>query len=164
MGELESIMVRIDPDYPFFGLIGEPVPNKQHPNQQKGLDLYVSVVNLDTGERCFKKLYDGKKGLHFKHTGYISDVSKRFRRTWHRLPISVPCGTIPMTMTPQEKIVGTLWVENDRRFVRVVEVVSDGQRIGRKTISIDGVPSHSARVTYGDAHKFFKTFQRLGDQ
>lgn len=21
-------------------------------------------------ERCFKKLYEGKRGLHFKHTGY----------------------------------------------------------------------------------------------
>lgn len=68
--DLERIDVRIDPDYPHFGLIGEPTPHPQHPNQQKGLNHYVSVVNLDTGERCFKKLYANGRGLHFKHTGY----------------------------------------------------------------------------------------------
>lgn len=66
----QSFVVKIDTRYPHFGLIGEPKPHKQHPNQQNGLDLYVDVVNLDTGEKCFKKLYRNTKGLHFKHTGY----------------------------------------------------------------------------------------------
>lgn len=62
--------VAYDPAYPKFGLIGEPVHHAQHPNQQGGLDLYVNVVNFDTGEHCFKKLYENTRGLHFKHTGY----------------------------------------------------------------------------------------------
>lgn len=70
MAEIERMAVRYDPAYPHFGLIGEPVDHKQHPNEQRGLDLYVQVVNFDTGERCFKKLYEAKRGLHFKHTGY----------------------------------------------------------------------------------------------
>ncbi len=67
---VETAAVRYDPAYPYFGLSGEPVPHQQHPNQRKGLDLYVSVVNFESGEWCFKKLYEGKRGLHFKHTGY----------------------------------------------------------------------------------------------
>lgn len=70
MDKLECVSVKIDPDYPHFGLVGEPVDHRQHPNQQEGLDRYVHVINLDTGERCFKKLYSNGRGLHFKHTGY----------------------------------------------------------------------------------------------
>lgn len=67
---MESISVKIDPNYPHFGMVGEPEPHKQHCNQQRGLDIYVKVINLDTGEECHKKLYQNSKGLHFKHTGY----------------------------------------------------------------------------------------------
>jgi len=60
-----------------FSLLEGPHKHKQHPNQQKGLDLYVLVVNECTGEICHKKLYENKKGLHFKHTGcspsYLTD-------------------------------------------------------------------------------------------
>lgn len=70
MGELSQYEVTYDPSYPTFGLIGEPHAHKQHQNQQAGLDLYVHVVNFDTGERCHKKLYENGRGLHFKHTGY----------------------------------------------------------------------------------------------
>ncbi len=70
MGEMKRIGVKYDPAYPTFGIVEGPVPHKQHPNQRAGLDLYVRVVNFDTGETCFKKLYQGKRGLHFKHTGY----------------------------------------------------------------------------------------------
>lgn len=70
MSGLVRVPVKYDPNYPKFGLIDGPTPHKQHPNQRAGLDLYVRVVNFDTGETCFKKLYDGKRGLHFKHTGY----------------------------------------------------------------------------------------------
>lgn len=62
--------VRYDPSYPHFGLVGAPTPHKQHSNQQGGLDLYVRVINFATGEECFKKLYQNKRGLYFKHTGY----------------------------------------------------------------------------------------------
>lgn len=68
--KLTRIPVKYDPAYPVFGLVGAPVEHKQHTNQRRGLDLYVSVINFDTGEKCFKKLYEGKRGLHFKHTGY----------------------------------------------------------------------------------------------
>lgn len=78
---MEAIDARFDPNYRHFGLVGDPTPHEQHPNQRKGLDLYVTVINFDTGERCFKKLYEGKRGLHFKHTGYspmyLSDFTHR---------------------------------------------------------------------------------------
>lgn len=64
------IPVKYDPNYPAFGLAAGPVERAQHPNQQMGLDLYVTVINFATGESCFKKLYENKHGLHFKHTGY----------------------------------------------------------------------------------------------
>lgn len=67
---LTFVMVKIDPNYTHFGLMGPPEPHRQHTNQQNGLDLYVHVFNLDTGEPCFKKLYTNTRGLHFKHTGY----------------------------------------------------------------------------------------------
>ena len=63
-----------------------------------------------------------------------------------------------------DDLIGTHWREKDSRFVRVVEIVSiaggTNQRIGRRTISIDGKPGHPTRVTYGDALKFFKSFTR----
>ena len=81
MVDLQSVEVRIDPNYPHFGLVGVPQPHRQHTNQQRGLDLYVTVFNLDTGERCFKKLYENRQGLHFKHTGYspmyLNDFTER---------------------------------------------------------------------------------------
>lgn len=64
------INIKYNPNYPYFGLVGEPVDHPQHPNQQRGLDKYVEVINLQTGEKCFKKLYESGKGLYFKHTGY----------------------------------------------------------------------------------------------
>lgn len=63
-------LVKYDENYPYFGLKGAPTPYPQHSNQRKGLDLYVSVVNFSTGEWCWKKLYENKRGLHFKHTGF----------------------------------------------------------------------------------------------
>lgn len=65
----------------YFALIEGPHPNKQHPNQQAGLDMYVCVLNLGTGEHCHKKLYSHpKRGLHFKHTGlpvsFLSEMDK----------------------------------------------------------------------------------------
>lgn len=70
MAEWKTYRVKYDPNYPCFGLIGDPHPHKQHQNQQAGLDIYVHVVNFDTGETCHKKLYENRSGLHFKHTGY----------------------------------------------------------------------------------------------
>lgn len=67
---ITKIAVKYDPNYPTFGIVEGPIEHKQHPNQQRGLDLYVRAINFETGEQCFKKLYEGKRGLHFKHTGY----------------------------------------------------------------------------------------------
>lgn len=70
LARMEKTPVRYDPAYPHFGLVSGPVQHSQHQNQQRGLDLYVSVINFDTGEPGFKKLYRNGRGLHFKHTGY----------------------------------------------------------------------------------------------
>jgi hypothetical protein len=64
----------------YFAILKEPIEHKQHSNQQGGLDLYIEVLNLQSSEHCFKKLYKNKKGLYFKHTGYppsyLSDFIK----------------------------------------------------------------------------------------
>lgn len=67
---MKEIFGTCDRSYPHFALIEGPYDKKQHINQQCGLDKYVTVINLETGERCCKKLYENTKGLHFKHTGY----------------------------------------------------------------------------------------------
>lgn len=87
--ELQMIEVQYDPDYPCFGLIGQPVEHQQHPNQQGGLDLYVNVINFDSGERCFKKLYENSQGLHFKHTGYSPMYLEKFTATGVVIPFQV---------------------------------------------------------------------------
>jgi len=81
--------VRYDPTYPHFGLRGDPEPYEQHPNQKKGLDLYVSVINFTTGEKCWKKLYLNKTGLHFKHTGFSPMYLKDFTATCTVVPFQV---------------------------------------------------------------------------
>lgn len=52
----------------WFMLLEPPHPHEQHPNQQCGIDEYVTVINRSTGERCHKKLYLSSKGKYFKHT------------------------------------------------------------------------------------------------
>lgn len=69
-----------------FAIIEDPTPHKQHPNQQKGLDLYIKVLNIYTGEECFKKMYENKKGLHFKHTGYSPMYLDEFDKTIVYIP------------------------------------------------------------------------------
>lgn len=69
-----------------FALFGEPFDKKQHSNQQRGLDVYVKALNLDTGEICVKKLYENTKGLHFKHTGYSPMYLKDFTRKIRYIP------------------------------------------------------------------------------
>jgi len=81
--------VKCNPRDPTFGLEGDPVDHKQHQNEQKGLDLYVNVVNFYTGEWCFKKLYENTKGLHFKHTGYGSMYLKNFTQEVKVYPFQV---------------------------------------------------------------------------
>lgn len=54
--------------------------------------------------------------------------------------------------------VGTRWCEKDKRFSRIVEIVSVGTRVGRRTVSFNGAPGHPTRVTYGDTIKFLKRF------
>lgn len=83
---METIPCKIDQRYPHFGLVSEPTPHKQHPNEQNGLDLYVEVYNLDTGERCWKKLYENSKGLHFKHTGYSPMYVSDFQQPAEIIP------------------------------------------------------------------------------
>lgn len=84
-----TIKVKYDPNYAHFGLVGEPEEHKQHPNQQNGLDLYVRVINFDTGEQCFKKLYENKSGLHFKHSGYSPMYLKDFTDDCTVIPFQV---------------------------------------------------------------------------
>ena len=88
-GGMDSFPVTFDPSYPHFGLVDGPTPHEQHPNQQKGLDLYVRVINFDTGETCFKKLYENKRGLHFKHTGYGSMYLDDFTERATVIPFQV---------------------------------------------------------------------------
>lgn len=81
--------VKYDPNYPHFGLKDGPEPHPQHPNQQRGLDLYVRVVNFDTGEVCYKKLYENKLGLHFKHTGYTPIYLQDLTDTLEVVPFQI---------------------------------------------------------------------------
>lgn len=95
MSEIERVSVKVDPNYRVFGLIGGPVEHKQHPNQRAGLDLYVQVINFDTGETCFKKLYHNKYGLHFKHTGYSPMYMKDFVEEATVIPFQVRFSEAP---------------------------------------------------------------------
>lgn len=63
--KLEQFVIRANE---LFGILKEPYEHKQHCNEQRGLDLYVELVNFETGEICHKKLYRNTKGLHFKHS------------------------------------------------------------------------------------------------
>ena len=87
--QIDQICVKYSLSCPHFGLVGEPEPHRQHPNQRKGLDIYVNVINFDTGEHCFKKLYENSKGLHFKHTGYASMYLADFTATARVIPFQV---------------------------------------------------------------------------
>lgn len=53
----------------YFSIKKMPYSKKQHPNQQGGLDLYVDVIDEITGNLNQVKLYENKKGLHFKKNG-----------------------------------------------------------------------------------------------
>lgn len=61
-----------------FSMIREPYDKKQHPNQQSGLDCYVDVLDEATGNINSVKLYENKRGLHFKKGGthYLDDFTK----------------------------------------------------------------------------------------
>lgn len=101
MTEVKRIEVKYDPDYAVFGMVGEPHPHKQHPNQQAGLDEYVRVINFDTGEQCHKKLYRNARGLHFKHTGYSPMYLADFTGTAEVIPFQVAFPT-PTPSTEEE--------------------------------------------------------------
>jgi len=72
-----------------FGMIGEPHDHKQHPAEQNGLDLYVTLINFQTGERCHKKLDENTKGLHCKHTGFPPMYLRDFNRSAVIVPFQV---------------------------------------------------------------------------
>lgn len=61
-----------------FALVKQPYGKAQHPNQQCGLDIYVDVIDLVTGNKNSLKLYDGVRGRYFKKNGthYLSDFTK----------------------------------------------------------------------------------------
>lgn len=65
------------------------VDKLQHPNEQNGLDKYVKVINISTGEICSKKLYINTKGLHFKHTGSPPNYLKDFTQEAVYVPFQV---------------------------------------------------------------------------
>lgn len=73
----------------FFAILKEPYEHKQHQNEQNGLDLYIEVLNFDTGEKCFKKMYKNSKGLHFKHTGYPTQYLSDFIQTITYIPYQI---------------------------------------------------------------------------
>lgn len=58
-----------------FAIINGPYSKKQHVNQRCGIDEYVDVVDISTGRINSVKLYENKKGKHFKKNGshYISN-------------------------------------------------------------------------------------------
>lgn len=58
-----------------FSITQRPYGKKQHPNQQGGLDLYVQILDHETGQINTVKLYENSKGLHFKKRGswYLSE-------------------------------------------------------------------------------------------
>lgn len=86
---MNTYKVKVDPNYPYFGIIGEPFDRKQHQNQQCGIDVYVNCVNFNTGERCLKKLYKNNIGLYFKHTGYSNMYIDSFTSTYTVVPFQV---------------------------------------------------------------------------
>lgn len=53
-----------------FAISGEPYKRKQHTNQQNGLDIYVNLLNLRTGNWNTCKLYKNTKGYHAKLSGF----------------------------------------------------------------------------------------------
>lgn len=63
-----------------FSIIEDPHKFEQHPNQQNGLNLYVSVLDHSSGIINHVKLYKNKKGLHFKKNGshYLEDFNQIF--------------------------------------------------------------------------------------
>lgn len=52
-----------------FSIVKSPYEKRQHPNQQSGLDMYVDVLNHNTGRIGTVKLYQNSNGLHFKFDG-----------------------------------------------------------------------------------------------
>ncbi len=79
-GQDQSVMTRFQrcKSNGSFALITKPYEKKQHPNQQGGLDLYVDVLDHYTGNINSVKLYENKRGLHFKKSGthYLDDFTK----------------------------------------------------------------------------------------
>lgn len=61
-----------------FSILDDPYDKKQDPNQQKGLDIYVGVLDHSTGEINHVKLYENTKGRFFKKRGnhYLSDFTE----------------------------------------------------------------------------------------
>lgn len=66
----------------WFSIIEPPKKYKDGKCADDGT-LYISVLNEATGEHCFKKIYENKKGLHFKY-------SSTYRKT-----SSLKCADIP---------------------------------------------------------------------
>lgn len=66
MGHIQSLNVKSNG---YFSIIKEPYDKKQHPNQQGGLDVYVDILDHQTGCINSVKLYENSKGLHFKKHG-----------------------------------------------------------------------------------------------
>lgn len=63
-----------------FSIIREPYPHKQHSNQQCGLDIYIDVLDHDTGNINHVKLYENKKGRYFKKDGswYLTGFTQEY--------------------------------------------------------------------------------------
>lgn len=64
----------------YFSIVKNIYAKNQHPNQQRGLDKYIDVLDHGTGNVNIVKLYENKKGLHFKKHGtwYLSEFTKNY--------------------------------------------------------------------------------------
>ena len=48
-----------------FGILEYPANTPQFKQGE-----FIKLVNFDTGEECYKKVYENTKGKYFKHSGY----------------------------------------------------------------------------------------------
>lgn len=54
-----------------------PYKKNQHPNQKCGIDMYIDILDFQTGAVNTVKLYENSKGFHVKKNGthYLKDLN-----------------------------------------------------------------------------------------
>lgn len=63
----------------YFSILEDVFPKNQHTNQQNGLDLYIKILDHNTGYINCVKLYENTKGLFFKKNGnqYLDQFTQK---------------------------------------------------------------------------------------